>query len=213
MIITLKNADFSLSNIGNIYRWPIKYNIGNGVSHSGPTSVLKDGSYSVTFTVISEFELAEAGVTVTVDGQLLSDAVTISENTIVVEISKVTGPVVINIPTVATIVNLLDLSTMSSSLRYSPGNYTIVGSSATKYGLFTKQLEPSSTYYLKIDSGYTGGLFVTEPIKGEKTTQELNIAASGKGTHTINTTADACWIALNIATTAVWQSALLYKAE
>ena len=225
MIITLKGADFSASNIGNLYRWNIYYSLGTGVTHSGATSVLKGESYSVNITIAEGYELSEAGASVTMNGELLSNAITIVNNNIAIDIPEVTGTLVISIPTVKTATNLIDISTMSSALRYSPGAYNIVGASGTKYGLLTIELEPNSTYYLKLDSGYTGGLFSTEPVKGAKTTVDYNLNATGKGTHTITTDATHYWIAFNIATidvsdeitpltpTNAWLTAFLYKAE
>ncbi len=227
MIITLKGANFSNSNIGNLYRWNILYSLGRGVSHSGDTSVLKGNAFTVDLTIAEGFELTSEGVSVTMDGVLLSNAVTVTENIINVEITSVTGHVVINVPTVISATNLLDLTTMSNSLRYSPGGYNIVGSSGTKYGLFVIQLDPTSTYHLKLSSGYTGGLFASEPMAGSKTTSEYNLnGAAATGVHIITPTADAYWLALNIPTNEVsdggtttltpndvWQSAVLYKVE
>lgn len=225
MIITLKGADFSASNIGNLYRWGIYYSIGPGVTHSGVTSVLKGEAFNVAIVITEGYELTEAGASVTMNGELLSDAITIADNNIAIDIPAVTGPVVINIPTAKMATNLLDLTTMSSSLRYSPGGYNIVGSNGTKYGLFVIELEPNSTYYLKINSGYTGGLFSAKPVKGSKTTVDYHLNAGSKGTHTITTTATHYWAAFNIVTVEtsdevtpltpaeVWQSAFLYKAE
>ena len=200
MIITLKKADFSKLNIGNIYRWKINYTLGKGVAHSGIASVVKGESVSITLTIDSLYELTESGVSVLMDGVALSDVATISDNTIAIEISSVTGPVEIIVPTTATIVNILDLSTMSHALRYSPGGYNITGNHGTKYGLLTIQLKPSTNYKIKITSGVTGALFKTEPISGAKTESSLALSISGQGTHDIVTTADAYWLALNIAT-------------
>ena len=225
MIITLKGADFSASNIGNLYCWNISYSLGKGIMHSGTTSVLKGDSFNVSITITEGYELAEAGVSVTMNNEVLSNAVTVANNIIVIEIPAVTGHVTISVPTVTTITNLLDLSAMYSALRYSPGNYSIVGSNATKYGLATVELEPNSTYNLKISSGYTGGLFAVEPVKGSKTTEEYNLNGQGAGTHVITTTDSNYWLALNIATidtsdevtaltpTDAWQNALLYKVK
>ena len=225
MIITLKGADFSASNIGNLYCWNINYSLGKGTKHSGATSVLKGDPFNVSITITEGYELAEAGVSVTMNNEVLSNAVTVANNVIAIEIPVVTGHVTISVPTVATVTNLLDLSTMSSALRYSPGGYSIVGSNGTKYGLAIVELEPNSTYNLKISSAYTGGLFAAEPVKGSKTTEEYNLHGQSAGTHVITTTASNYWIALNVATTDTsdevtaltptdaWQNALLYKVE
>ena len=158
------------------------------------------------------------------DGVLLDNVVTISNNNIVIEITSVTGPVEINVSTVATVINLLDLNTMSHALRYSPGGYNITANNGTKYGLLTLQLKPSTNYKIKITSGVTGALFKIEPINGAKTESSLALAISGQGTHDIVTTTDAYWLALNIATDNTadggttqlipnqhWQNAILWE--
>jgi hypothetical protein len=223
MIITLKGANFNNINIGNIYRWNVQYLIGKGATYFGETSVQKDGAFSAIVSITEGYSISDGGVSVTMNGLLLNNVTTIVSNQIAIEIPVVTGPVVITVLTEATIHNLLDLSTMSSTLRYSPGGYNIVGSNGTKYGLFIIQLEPNSTYNLKISSGYTGGLFNAKPVKGSKTTEAYNLNGGGAATHVITTSTDYYWLALNIATneasnestaltpTTVWQNAFLYK--
>lgn len=226
MIITLKNADFSQSNVGNLAHWNISYNVGKGVTHSGSTAVKKDSPFSVIITIMEGYELDTAGVSVTMNNTLLTNAVTISTNSIAIDIPQVTGHIVIDIPTVASKINLLNLDNMSHALRYSPGGYNIVGNNGTKYGLYAIELEPNSTYELKISSGYTGGLFSAEPKSGSKTEATYNLNGSGAGTHVITTTSDRYWLALNVATVetadggttiltpnTAWQSALLYKTN
>lgn len=224
MIITLKGADFSNSNIGNLYHWSINYTIGRGVTHNGTTTVLKGEEFTATFTLAEGYELA-GSVTVIMGNTILTNAITIVENVIAIDIPSVTGTVYINIPTQTSAINLLNLDKMSSALRYSPGAYNIVGSNGTKYGLYTVLLKPSTTYELKINSGYTGGLFSTEPVKNAKTTVEYNLNGSGAATHTITTTDTHYWLALNIATidvsdentpltpNAAWESAALYEKQ
>lgn len=223
MIITLKGANFSNINIGNLYHWSVKYLIGKGATYVGDSSVIKDGAFNAVISIMDGYSLLENGVSVTMNGLALDGVTTIVGNQIAIEISIVTGPIVVTVLTEASILNLLDLSTMSNSLRYSPGGYNIVGNNGTKYGLFTIQLEPNTTYNLKISSGYTGGLFNKEPVKGAKTTQTYNLKGGGAGTHVITTSTDYYWLALNIATTntsdestvlipnAAWEGAFLYK--
>lgn len=42
MIVTLKGADFSQSNIGNRQKWNINYSLGYGISTPTITSVKKE---------------------------------------------------------------------------------------------------------------------------------------------------------------------------
>lgn len=99
MIITLKGANFSLSNIGTLTTWNIQYSLGTGASTTSVTSVDRDASYFGTITIASGYELGSAGVTVTMGGNPVTSGITTSGNTITVSISKVTGRVIINVPT------------------------------------------------------------------------------------------------------------------
>ena len=50
MIITLKGADFSASNIETLSSWRISHSLGTGATYEGPTSVdeAKYGVFKVT---------------------------------------------------------------------------------------------------------------------------------------------------------------------
>ena len=99
MIITLKGADFSASNIGTLSSWRITRSLGAGATYEGVTSVDKDASFSATVTIAEGYELGTAGVTVTMGGNAIS-AATVNGNVITISISSVTGNVVIKVPTV-----------------------------------------------------------------------------------------------------------------
>lgn len=102
MIITLKGADFSSSNIGTLSTWTISRVLGSGATYSGATYVNKDAAFNATVTIASGYELGTAGVTVTMGGNAVTSGVTVSGSTISIAISKVTGNVVIKVPTVNT---------------------------------------------------------------------------------------------------------------
>jgi hypothetical protein len=102
MIITLKNADFSLSNIGTLSTWRISRSLGAGATYDGATSVDKGAAFSATVTIAENYEVSTAGVTVTMGGITLSDAYSISDNVITITIASVTGNVFIQVPTVNT---------------------------------------------------------------------------------------------------------------
>lgn len=99
MIITLKGADFSSSNIGTLSSWTVSRVLGTGATYSGATSVDKGASFSATVTIGDGYELGSAGVTVTMGGVTQSSAYSISGSTITISISSVTGNVVIKVPT------------------------------------------------------------------------------------------------------------------
>lgn len=102
MIIVLKNADFSQSNIGTLSTWRISRSLGAGATYEGPTSVDKDAALSATVTLAEGYEIGAAGVTITMGGSVLSGAHSISGNVITITIASVTGNVLIKVPTVNT---------------------------------------------------------------------------------------------------------------
>jgi hypothetical protein len=102
MIITLRMADFSQSNIGTLSTWRISRSIGAGATYEGPTSVDKGAAFNATITIAEGYELGTAGVTVTMGGAVLSGAHTISGNVITITIAEVTGNVLIKVPTINT---------------------------------------------------------------------------------------------------------------
>lgn len=97
MIITLKNAYFSKSNIGTLSSWRISRSLGAGATYNGPTSVDKDAEFSATVTLAEGYEIGSAGVTVTMGG--VGQAYTINGNVITIAIASVTGNVLIKVPT------------------------------------------------------------------------------------------------------------------
>ena len=82
MIIILKNADFSQSNIGTLSTWRISRSLGAGATYEGPTSVDKGATLNATVTLAEGYEIGTAGVTVTMGGAVLSGAHSISGNVI-----------------------------------------------------------------------------------------------------------------------------------
>lgn len=100
MIIILKGADFSASNIGTLSTWRITRSLGAGATYDGPTSVDKEGAFSATVTIAEGYEIGAAGVVVTMGGEILSNVVNIQENIVYISIPVVSGNVVIKVPTV-----------------------------------------------------------------------------------------------------------------
>lgn len=99
MIITLKGADFSASNIGTLSSWRITRSLGTGATYAGVTSVDKGAAFTAAVTIAEGYELGAAGVTVTMGGNVIS-AATVNGNVITISIASVTGNVVIKVPTV-----------------------------------------------------------------------------------------------------------------
>ncbi len=102
MIITLKGADFSASNIGTLSTWRIARSLGAGATYEGLTSVDKGAAFSATVTLAEGYEVGTDGVTITMGGTVLSGAHSISGNVITITIAEVTGNVLIKVPTVNT---------------------------------------------------------------------------------------------------------------
>lgn len=99
MIITLKGANFSESNIGTLSYWRISRSLGFGATYDGVTRVDKGGSFSATITLDTGYELGSDGVTVTMGG-IAIQAVSVNENVITITIAEVTGNIIIKVPTV-----------------------------------------------------------------------------------------------------------------
>ena len=100
MIIILKNADFSQSNIGTLSTWRISRSLGAGAVYEGVTSVDKGASFTAAVTLAEGYEVGTAGVTVAMGGTVLSGAHSISGNVITITITSVTGNILIKVPTI-----------------------------------------------------------------------------------------------------------------
>lgn len=103
MIIVLKNADFSQSNIGTLSSWRISHSLGAGATYDGQTSVDKGAAFSATVTLAEGYEVDAAGITVTMGGNIISVA-TVNGNVVTIYIASVIGNVVIKVPTKAIVV-------------------------------------------------------------------------------------------------------------
>ena len=88
MIITLKGADFSASNIGTLSTWRITRSLGTGATYDGPVSVDKGAAFNATVTIAEGYELGTAGVTVTMGGNVVSVA-TVNGNTIIITFTSI----------------------------------------------------------------------------------------------------------------------------
>ena len=112
MIIVLKNADFSQSNIGTLSSWRISRSLGTGATYEGPTSVDKGAAFSATIYIAKGYEVGSAGITVTMNGNLLNDVISDAglggggednfSGVYIIDIASVTGNVLIKVPTVNT---------------------------------------------------------------------------------------------------------------
>lgn len=101
MIITLKKANFSSSNIGTLTTWSISRVLGSGATYSGDTLVNRGAALSATVTIADGYEIGSAGVSVTMGGSEVSGAYSTSSDgkTVTISIGSVTGNVVIKVPT------------------------------------------------------------------------------------------------------------------
>jgi hypothetical protein len=99
MIITLVNADFSKSNIGVHRILTIASFLGAGTVYNGVTSVMYGDPFNATISIHENYNIGDAGISITMGGVELSDAYSISDNTVTISIASVIGNVVINVPT------------------------------------------------------------------------------------------------------------------
>lgn len=95
MIITLVKADFSANNIGTLSSVAIITNILNGV-YSGPSSVEKGNSFSATIALNEGFVLPTTGISITMGGIALTNVYTVENGVVTINISEVTGIIVID---------------------------------------------------------------------------------------------------------------------
>ena len=101
MIIVLKNADFSTSNIGTLSSWRISRSLGAGATYSGPTSVDKGAALSALVTIAEGYEINTADVTITMGGIVLDQKnYSINDTSVIIEIASVTGNILIKVPTI-----------------------------------------------------------------------------------------------------------------
>lgn len=99
MLITLKNVDFSNSNLGTLNSWRIFHSFGKGVTYEGVTVVEKNASLTATITIDDNYEIMNPGISITINREEIKNAYTISGKVITISIPQVTGNVLISIPT------------------------------------------------------------------------------------------------------------------
>ena len=131
MIIYLKGADFSarpadgFEPIGTLNSWMVRATLGHGATSSNTvTSVEKDAAYSTTITIAEGYKIGAAGVSVTMGGQAVS--VNASTNPFTISIAKVTGTIVIKVPTAAIATNNMSISgtwTFKETIGQPQGQY------------------------------------------------------------------------------------------
>lgn len=185
MIITLKGANFSGSNVGTLSTWLINKSLKGVTTTSTVTSVDKDGSYTATFKVADGYELYSEYVTmggVDITQQLIwSD-----DTTATLTISKVTGNVYINI-----VAN-------SESEEEEPVYYTItykyVDSSGNTIGANTTEQVLAGTSKTFNTSGAIGiDGYTISSVSPTSATVNSNITVTY--TYTVNATSGASyWI-------------------
>lgn len=169
MIITLKGADFSQSNIGTLSTYSIRFN-SNGITNAN-TSVDRETNtgYTATITFKENYEL-NGTIAVTMGGVDITSTAVSGLN---INITKVTGNVVITVPAKSTVVEPEEPVT--------PTNYT-----------FTINPTPTSATVTLTATGYstvsgTGNQSITV---ANGTTVSYSVSASGyttqSGTWTAN---------------------------
>lgn len=105
MIITLTGANFSANNIGTLNYWMVTRSLSGFSSSSTVSTVIKNGSYNATFTLLAGYQFVEGGAVITMgDTDVTTSVLTWnSENTVAtVAIPNATGN--IHISLVATLI-------------------------------------------------------------------------------------------------------------
>lgn len=100
MIITIKGADFSKSNIGQLDSWTIFATLGAGASYSGPNSVKKGASLTFSIILSEGYSLGSSGITITMGNIVQSLSPSVSDKEYTYNIGSVTGNVKITVSTV-----------------------------------------------------------------------------------------------------------------
>ena len=186
MIIILKGANFSNSNIGTLSSWRITRSLGAGTTYNGPVSVDKDAAFSATVTLAEGYEISSIGISVTMGGNVLSDVYSISGNVITFSIPSVTGNIVIKVPTLNINAGETDPIVITNiSVDYTQGNTTI----------FEAQDLDDLRRYLTVHATYSDG---TENVINDYTLSGTLQA----GTSSITVTSGDCNTSFEVATTA-----------
>lgn len=101
MIIVLKGADFSTSNIGTLSTWRITCSLGAGAIYEGPNSVEKGHPLSATIDLQDGYRAIEEQMVLKMGGDVVEGAITMisGEEPYIISIPSVTGNVTIAFPT------------------------------------------------------------------------------------------------------------------
>jgi hypothetical protein len=177
MIITLKGANFSASNINEyLDSYSISWkNVGKGTTYEKVTSVKKEAAFNTTITIAEGYEL-NGDVVVTMGGTDITDTVvTVEDSVITISIAKVTGNVVIKVPTVNTAgggeeepdtpIILTPHSTVSGCFISSTGTFDARDDSE----IVIYAVQPNTTYSISVErnSGATSSNanLIYDPVK------------------------------------------------
>ena len=204
MIITLKGADFSASNIGTLSSWRVIRSLGVGATYEGPITVEKNAAFTATITVAEGYIFNTEAISITVGG-LPIPINPISGNVLTIDISMVTGNIVIKVPTINTstgedeeVKDILDdytlynLSTDASAWRLATVGESGIGTDGSNNKrLFTAEpiaIPESQRIIVTCAEGYQWGLRSGESATKQQQTQywlnsgdELQIAWAPEG--------------------------------
>lgn len=183
MIITLRLADFSKSNIGTLSSWRITRSLGSGATYEGVTSVDKGAAFTATVTLAEGYEIGTAGVTITMGGTVLSGAHSIEGNVITITIAEVTGNVLIKVPTINTATGEEDVTPdytftinptpVDAAVTLTATGYTQSGNSITVPNGTTVSWRVSASGYTEQNGTWTAN--------GSDETKGVELVASGGG--------------------------------
>ena len=145
MIITLKNADFSASNIGTLSTLSITRSLGVGANYNGPIYVENGSSLNAIITIDSEYELRSDGIIVTMGGATVTSGININDNIITISISQVIGAVNIKVYT-QKVAGVEQVATLNKFNPNDPDTTYVQNKYITHNGDLS-QLKESNYYY------------------------------------------------------------------
>lgn len=195
MIITLKGADFSASNIGKITTWNISAVVGNGATYNGVTVVDRDPvvGLSATVTIVNGFAADVEGISVVMGGAIQSNVFTVSEDnkTVTISIPAITGHVIINVPTIVVPVDLTLTNVTETNTTQTVNTTQTIGAEITygnagTLGIVIWDIPAYALVTLTAASGGTYGIALTDSdnIVVEYTTNAAIHTANSDGIYT-----------------------------
>lgn len=187
MIITLVKANFSANNIGTLDSFAVLTNILNA-TYSGPISVEKGEAFTATITMHDGYLLDS--INISMDGNILSDVYTEADGVITINISSVSGIILISASGVADDTNGDDSTSYTFTINPTPASATVSLSASgysTVSGTGSKSItvaDGTTVNWTVSASGYTARTG-NWTINGGNKTENITLTATELTSHTV----------------------------